>query len=76
MIALILVCYAAVFIWSCRSVRGKKQVRQWLLLAVLLGWSAYVLISGVTGTPYPSISSPYIVFFQPIGKAIIHWLGG
>ncbi|WP_144240478.1 hypothetical protein [Paenibacillus sabinae] len=68
--------YAAVFIWGWRQLKGKGSVLHRLLFVGILGWAAYVGLAGLAMVPHLSISSAYIVFFQPIGKAFIGWLGG
>ncbi|NJJ39907.1 hypothetical protein [Paenibacillus apii] len=74
--AVVIAFYAAVFLWGWRQLRGKGSGLHRVILGGLLGWAAYVSLAGIAMVPHLSISSAYIVFFQPVGKAIIGWLGG
>ncbi|MFD1775888.1 hypothetical protein [Paenibacillus rhizophilus] len=75
-VAAVIAFYAAVFFWGWRQLRGKGSGLNRLLLGGLLGWAAYINLAGIAMVPHLSISSVYIVFFQPVGRAIIGWLGG
>ncbi|BCG57712.1 hypothetical protein [Paenibacillus sp. URB8-2] len=75
-VAAVIVFYAAVFFWGWRQLRGKGSGLHRLILGGLLVWAAYVNVAGIAMVPHLSTSSAYIVFFQPVGRAIIRWLGG
>ncbi|MDT3428637.1 hypothetical protein J2Z22_004230 [Paenibacillus forsythiae] len=74
--AAVVAFYVAVFLWGLRRLRGKGSGPGRLLFGCILGWAAYVNISGIAMIPHLSISSLYIAYFQPVGAAIIRWLGG
>ena len=73
--AAVIVLYLVIFVWGCRHLGGFGRWRQCLLLGFLLGWAAYIHVSGMAHAPRISLASPYILFLQPAGEAIIQWLG-
>ncbi|MDQ0194064.1 hypothetical protein J2T20_002432 [Paenibacillus wynnii] len=75
-IVIILVLYTIAFYWGCKQLGGKGRKRHCLWYGCILTWCAYKHISGSIQAPSLSVSSLYIAFFQPAGKAIIQWLGG
>lgn len=75
-IALLILAYIAAFLAGCRMLRGKEKKRHRLGFGLILLWCVYLNLSGMTNTPHLSISSPYIAYFQPVGRMIIKWLGG
>ncbi len=75
-IYLLLALYVAALFWGCRRMKGPHRNLHRLWYGCILGWCAYLNFCGITNTPHISVSSLYIVFFQPAGEFIIHWLGG
>ncbi|MGN7762923.1 hypothetical protein [Paenibacillus sp. 22594] len=75
-IAVILGLYILVFWRGCTMLKGKKRQLHRLWYGCILVYCAYVNICGITRTPHLGVSSLYIAFFQPVGRAMIKWLGG
>jgi hypothetical protein len=75
-IAITLILYILAFLWGCTKLRGKGRQLHRLWLGCILVYCAYINICGMTRTPFISVGILYTAFFQPIGRAIIYWLGG
>ncbi|WP_059052074.1 hypothetical protein [Paenibacillus senegalimassiliensis] len=76
MLIWIIVIDAALLIWGFRKIKGKRRLLKWLLYTILIGWSTYLHVCNIIGVPHISLSTPYLNVFQPLGRAIIRWLGG
>lgn len=75
-IAITLVLYILAFLWGCTRLRGSGRKLHRLWYGCILAYCAYINICGITRTPHVSIGILYTAFFQPAGRAVIHWLGG
>ncbi|ETT76542.1 hypothetical protein [Paenibacillus sp. FSL R7-277] len=75
-IAITLILYALAYGWGWTKLRGEERRRRRLLLGCIMGYGAYLNLCGITNTPHVSLGSLYTAFFQPVGRAIIYWLGG
>lgn len=68
--------YLAIYVWGWRQLSGKRSSLERLLLGALLAWALYINLSGLAAVPHFSVSFLYMTVFQPIGRAMIEWLGG
>lgn len=75
-IAITLILYAVAYLWGWTKLRGEGRRLQRLWFGCILGYCAYINLCGITRTPHVSLSLLYTAFFQPVGRAIIYWLGG
>ncbi|WP_019913113.1 hypothetical protein [Paenibacillus sp. HW567] len=75
-IAVILGLYGLAYWRGCTLLNGKGRRGHRLWFGCIMLYCAYVNISGITGAPHIGVSTLYIAFFQPAGRAIIKWLGG
>ncbi|ASA19405.1 hypothetical protein [Paenibacillus donghaensis] len=74
--AVIIALYGAALYWGCRKLQGKDSKLHRVEYSCILGWCLYLHLCGINGLRHYSISSLYIAYFQPAGRAIIQWLGG
>ncbi|MNI77349.1 hypothetical protein D3C73_1336340 [compost metagenome] len=74
--SVVVALYIAVYIWGWRVLGPKASILHRVALGCLLGWALYVNLSGLAMVPHFSVSSPYIIVLQPVGRAFIKWLGG
>ncbi|MEK4853717.1 hypothetical protein NST04_28010 [Paenibacillus sp. FSL H7-0756] len=75
-IAITLLLYVLAYGWGWRMLRGEGHRRRRLLLGCIMAYGAYLNICGITDTPHLSLGLLYTALFQPVGRAIIYWLGG
>ncbi|MNO30128.1 hypothetical protein D3C76_200600 [compost metagenome] len=75
-IAVIIGLYILAFWRGCTLLQGKGRNLHRLWFGCIMVYCAYVHICGITRTPHLSVSTLYLAFFQPAGRAIIKWLGG
>ncbi|AIQ39589.1 hypothetical protein MKZ24_32040 [Paenibacillus sp. FSL R7-0297] len=75
-IAITLLLYVIAFLWGWTKLRGPGRKLHRLWFGCILGYCAYINICGITETPHFSLGIFYTAFFQPVGRAIIYWLGG
>ncbi|KAA9004848.1 hypothetical protein F4V43_09445 [Paenibacillus spiritus] len=75
-IALLILGYLALLAGGSRRIRGSGSGLRRLLYAGLLGWSLYLAVSAKLGWPRMSLSSLYLIGFEPVGHALFQWLGG
>ena len=75
-IAIILILYVLAYLWGCTRLRGEGRGLHRLWLGCILAYAAYLHLCGITQTRHVSLGTVYTVLFQPVGRAIIHWLGG
>lgn len=76
MIIVTIVIDAILLYWGYRKLKGKHRLLKWLLYCSLIGWSTYLHICNFMGITHVSLSTPFIKYIQPVGQAIIRWLGG
>jgi hypothetical protein len=75
-IAITLVLYVFALFWGWNKLRGKGRQLHRLWFGCILAYCAYINICGITNTPHIGVGIVYTTLFQPVGRAIIHWLGG
>lgn len=75
-IAIILVLYVLAYLWGWTRLRGKGRGLHRLWFGCILAYAAYIHLCGITQTWHVSLGTVYTALFQPVGRAIIHWLGG
>ena len=75
-IAICIALYGIAFYWGCKLLTGKDRKLHRLWYGCILAWCAYINICGITHNPHLSVSSLYLIFFQPAGRMVIQWLGG
>ena len=74
--AITLVLYVLAYLWGWTKLRGKGRQLHRLWLGCILAYCVYLNICGITRTPHIALGTLYTMYFQPVGRAIIYWLGG